>query len=243
MQKVSAFHPMKELRADPVPDSIYEQSLVIREEERKSIAREIHDGIGQALVAIAMDVSLLKQKLAKRNQKTSRSELSQDVNRIASQIDNALGAVRTFIAELRPETVDNLGLRVAIEWQAREFQLRTGIPVEIQSDLEAIPMRDPNDATALFRIFQEALTNVGRHAKASRVLATMKEDREFFMLEIKDNGRGINAIDFEKNTSFGLLGLKERVFLLQGEVEIQGIPDQGTTVTVRIPRHLCGNGS
>jgi signal transduction histidine kinase len=243
MQKVSTFHPMKKLRAVPVPDNIYEQSLVIREEERKSIAREIHDGIGQALIAIAMDVSLLKQKLTKTNQKASRFELSQDVNRIANQIDTTLVALRTFIAELRPQTVDKLGLRQAIEWQAREFQLRFGIPVEIRSDLETITMRDPNDATALFRIFQEVLTNVGRHAKASRVYTTMRKDREFFMMQIKDNGRGINETDLQKNMSYGLLGLKERVFLLRGEVEIQGVPDQGTTVTVRIPHHLCGNGS
>jgi two-component system sensor histidine kinase UhpB len=142
-----------------------------------------------------MDVSLLKQKLTKTNQKASRSELSQDVHRIATGIDNTLESLHRFIAELRPETVDKLGLRDAIEWQAREFQLRTGIPVEVRSDLETITMTDPNDATALFRIFQEVLTNVGRHAMASRVFATMQEDTEFFMMQIKDNGRGINETD------------------------------------------------
>ncbi len=231
---------------DRFTESVYEQLLLIsaqrtsvREEERKSIAREIHDEIGQSLVALAMDVSLLKQKLTRTAQLMSRAELADEIQRFATQIDNALQTVQRMIANLRPESLNKFGLSGAIERQAHEFQVRTGIPVEIRSDLKTITMRDPNDATALFRIFQELLTNVGRHAMASRVEATIGQDKEFFLMQIKDNGRGINKSDLQKTTSFGLLGLKERVALLRGDVEIQGVRDKGTTVTVRIPLHLC----
>ena len=245
---MNRFHPLKELSGDRFTASVYEQLLLIseqrislREEERKSIAREIHDDIGQALVALGMDVSLLKQKLAKTEQFVSRAELADEIQRFATQVDNALKTVHRMMANLRPESLHDLGLSGAIERQVHEFQLRTGIPVELRSDFETISVNDPNDATALFRIFQELLTNVGRHAMASRVEATLRYDNELFLMQIKDNGRGINKNDLQKTTSFGLLGLKERVVLLHGDVEIQGVPDQGTTVTVRIPLHVCGS--
>jgi signal transduction histidine kinase len=249
MLNMGTFHSKKELSMDRFTESIYDHLLAIsterislREEERRNIAREIHDEVGQALVALRIDVSLLMQKLAKTDQEVSRAELSNEIQSIATQISNTLETVHRVIAELRPEALDKLGLRGAIEWQAHEFQVRTGIPVEIRSDLETITMRDPNFATALYRIFQEALANVGRHALASRVEATIKEDTEFLLMQIKDNGKGINERDLQKDSSFGLLGLKERVLLLHGELEIQGIPDVGTTVSVRIPLYLCENG-
>jgi signal transduction histidine kinase len=242
MKNKSAFHALEQ----QFSESVYGQLLAIsrdrisvREGERRSLAREIHDDIGQILVALGMDISLLKQKLLKKAQIMSRVELFNEIQCIATQIDNALESVHRVIAELRPETLNHLGLSAAIEWQAHEFQARTGIPVEIRSDLETIKMSNSSDATALFRIFQELLTNVGRHAMASRVEATIREDKEFFLMQIKDNGRGINKSDLQKSTSFGLLGLKERIFLLRGEVEIQGVPGNGTTVTVRIPLHVC----
>ena len=249
MHKMGTFHSSKELNMDQFTESIYDHLLAIstdrlslREEERKSIAREIHDEVGQALVALKMDVSLILQKLAQTDQEVSRAELTREIQSLDSQIDKSLETVHRVIAGIRPETINKLGLRGAIEWQAHEFEVRTGIPVEVRSDFETITMRDPNFAMALFRIFQEVLVNVGRHANASRVEATIREETEFLLMQIKDNGRGIHENDLQKDFSFGLLGLKERVFLLQGEVEIQGVPDVGTTVSVRIPLYLCGNG-
>ncbi len=244
MNQVGEFHSRDESSMDPFIDGIYEQLLAIsadhisgREQERSSIAREIHDDIGQALVALRMDVSLLKQKLIEPTQ-MSTAELSHEIQQIETQIDNALETLHRVIAGLRTETLNRLGLRGAIEWQAHEFQVRTGIPVEFRSDLETIRMTDPNGATALFRIFQELLSNVARHAMASSVVATITEEKEFFLMQIEDNGRGINKNDIQKIDSYGLRGIKERAFLLHGDVEIQGFPDKGTTVTVRIPLPL-----
>ena len=233
MNKIAAriSRPLEEKLSLPISG----EHISAREEERRSIAREIHDDLGQALAALKMDVSLLKQKLAKTHQEVTLGELFEEAQRIEAQVDKAIGAVHRVIADLRPETVSHLGLSGAIKWQVNEFQERTGIPVEIRFDLEQITLRETSKATVLFRIFQELLTNIGRHARASRVEATLRHENEFFLMEIKDNGRGLNRSDIEKATSFGLMGLRERVGLLEGELEIQGFPNKGTTAKVRIP--------
>lgn len=208
--------------------SISAARISVREQERMSIAREIHDDIGQAIVAVT-----------NTGQIVPGSELFVEFQQITTLLDSALQTVHRVIANLRPEAIERLGLSGAIEWQAHDFQDRTGIPVQIRSELETTRSTDPHAATALFRIFQELLNNVAKHAMASRVEATLGEDKEFLLMQIKDDGIGISKSDLQKTTSFGLLGLKERVFLLHGNVEIQGVPDKGTTVTVRIPLHFC----
>jgi signal transduction histidine kinase len=240
------FHPLQ----DPSREIFHNQLLAIsadhvfvRENERAGIAREFHDDIGQSLVAMKWDVSLLKKKVLNADQKTSCASLASEIIQIESQINHALEGLRTLIAGLRPETVTNLGLKGAIEWHAREFQSHTGIPVQVRAEPETITMKDPNHTMALFRIFQEVLTNVCKHAVASRVEATIRADREFFLMQIEDDGKGISNSDLQRTASFGLLGLKERVLLLQGDVEIQGAPDKGTTITVRVPLHLCKNAN
>lgn len=165
-------------------------------------------------------------------------QFSSEIKSMSNLIDTAIKAMRRLITELRPEVLEH-GLKAAIEWQAQEFQSRTKIPVEIRSHLKTIEMSDRNSATAVFRMFQEALANIGRHAKASHVEATIQEDKEFFIMQVKDDGIGISESDLAKDTSFGLIGLKERAFLLQGDVDIQGAPHQGTTVTVRLPLSIC----
>ena len=215
--------------------------MSVREEERRMIAREIHDEFGQVLSALKMEVSILNKKLLTKKVTISHTKLKKEIHGISRMIDEAIETVHRVIAELRPETLNHLGLRGAIEWQAHEFQARTGIPVEIRADPETITVNDPTCATALFRIFQEALFNVGKHAMASRVEASIQETNEFLSLQIKDNGRGISESDFLKSSAFGILGLKERVFLIHGNVEIKGVPDQGTTVTVRIPLQLLNS--
>jgi len=142
--------------------------------------------------------------------------------------------VRRISTELRPGILDDLGLVAALEWQAHEFQKRTGIHCVVTSDLkEAILDEDLN--TAFFRIFQETLTNVIRHANATKVIVHLKKHRGQLMLEVKDNGRGISEAEISNTKSIGLLGMRERAALLGGKVTVGGIPGKGTTVLVKIP--------
>ncbi|HSE41495.1 MAG TPA: sensor histidine kinase [Acidobacteriota bacterium] len=245
MNKTDPFHSLHEISLSLFVQRVYEQlrliseeRMSVREDERRKIAREIHDEFGQVLLALKLEVSILNKKLLEEKGIVSNVNVKKEIQGICQMIDNAIETVHRVIAELRPETLNHLGLRGAIEWQAHEFQARTGIPVEIRADPETITVSDPTCATTLFRIFQEALFNVGKHARASRVETTIRETNEFLSLQIKDNGRGISESDLLKTSSFGILGLKERVFLINGDVEIKGIPDQGTTVTVRIPLQL-----
>ncbi len=245
MNKTGSFHSLHEISLSLFVQRVYEQlqlisvgRMSVREEERRMIARGIHDEFGQVLSALKMEVSILNKKLLKKKGTMSHMKLKKEIHGIGRMIDNALETVHRVIAELRPEILNHLGLRGAIEWQAHEFQVRTGIPVEIRADPETVTVNDPAFATALFRIFQEALFNVGKHAMASRVETSIQKTNEFLSLQIKDNGRGISESDLLKTDAFGILGLKERVFLINGNVEIKGIPNQGTTVTVRIPLQL-----
>jgi signal transduction histidine kinase len=130
--------------------------------------------------------------------------------------------------------LDDLGLEAAIEWQAKDFQSRTGIKCEIFLDSE-IDILDKESSTAIFRILQETLTNVARHAKATNVNISMREEGEEIVLEVRDNGKGITARQSSHPKSFGLMGIRERAQVLGGKVEIHGIQGKGTTVTVRIP--------
>lgn len=200
-----------------------------REEERVRIAREIHDELGQALVGLKMDVAWLRRSLS-RPVPGVLSKLEE----MSARIDETVRSVRRISAELRPSILDDLGLNAALEWQLDEFRSRTGIECVLTSRLGPRPLH-PDRATALFRIFQEALTNVARHAEASRVTVTIEETADLLTLAIQDNGRGIRPEEQGQPQSFGLLGMRERVHLLEGEIEIQGAPGQGTQVTVRIP--------
>ena len=247
MKKLTAtWHSLAELSAQVFAERVHKElrsvlarRLSVREEERTMMAREIHDELGQVLAALKMDLSLLNNKLNDRNESASSIQFSSEIQSMSNLIDSALEAMRRLITELRPEVLEHHGLKAAIEWQAQEFQSRTKIPVEIRSHLKTIEMSDRNSATAVFRMFQEALSNIGRHAKASHVEATIQENREFFIMQVKDDGIGISESDLSKDSSFGLIGLKERAFLLQGDVDIQGAPNQGTTVTVRLPVSIC----
>jgi len=200
-----------------------------REEERIRIAREIHDELGQALAGLKMDVAWLQQS---RNRQASA--ISPKLEDMSVLIDATVQAVRRISAELRPSLLDDLGLAAAIEWQLDEFRERTGLACVFTSNLTNTVL-DTDRATALFRIFQEALTNVARHAKATQVTVTLDEDPASLTLRIQDNGQGISEEEMRQAKSFGLLGMRERVYLLEGEIDIRGAPGQGTSVTVRIP--------
>jgi signal transduction histidine kinase len=208
--------------------SVYLQS--VREEERTRIAREVHDGLGQALTSCKLDLSLIASKLP-----SARSELRERAKALSEHIDSTIAMVRRIATELRPGVLDHLGLMAALEWQAADFQNRTGIRCRVVSNVGR-PLLDPDLSTAFFRIFQETLTNVIRHAGATEVTVRLREGDDHIMLEVKDNGRGITREELTNPKSLGLLGMRERAELLGGMLRIQPITGGGgTRVTVTIP--------
>ena len=200
-----------------------------REEERTRISREIHDELGQKLTVLKMSVSRLRQALP-REPEALRSSASA----ILESIDGLLRTVRDLSTELRPVVLDHLGLVEAIKWQARQFESRTGIACGIRSRLDGVAV-DPNRSTDLFRVVQEALTNVVRHARATRVQIQLLREAGDLLLEVSDNGLGIQQEDGSRQASLGLLGIRERIQALGGTVEISSTSGSGTRLRVRIP--------
>jgi PAS domain S-box-containing protein len=201
----------------------------VREEERTSIAREIHDELGQSCTAIKMDLALIGHKLTKR-----QTQLRTKVDSAIRLADDMIGTLRRIASELRPRTLDDLGLNAALEWQAQEFESRTGIPCHLTLPPEPLTL-DPERSTAIFRIFQECLTNVVRHANATRVEARLQGEGDHLFFQVHDNGAGFDSEQVKSRRSLGLVGMQERALLLNGELRIEGIPGAGTTLTLRIP--------
>jgi len=202
----------------------------VREEERTRIAREVHDGLGQALTGCKLDVSWIAGKLPREQR-----SLLEKTKALASHIDSTIQMVRRIATELRPGILDHLGLTAALEWQANEFQTRTGIKCDVQSEISELTL-EPDVNTAFFRIFQETLTNVIRHAGATHVTVYLKERDGRIMLEVRDNGRGISKAEIFNTKSMGLLNMRERAALLGGDFKISRISGgKGTKVCVSIP--------
>jgi two-component system sensor histidine kinase UhpB len=206
----------------------------VREEERKRIAREIHDELGQSLTGFKMDLAWLRNRLLGEDGTPARAPLVEKIAAMGAMLDGLAGLVRRLCTELRPGVLDDLGLVAAIEWQAREYQSRTGIRCELNLETGELSV-DPERSTALFRILQEILTNAARHAKATVVKVSLRRAGHQLRLEVRDNGRGIKESEQAGTKSLGLLGLRERVYILGGEIEIEGKPGQGTWVRVRVP--------
>lgn len=200
-----------------------------REEERARIAREVHDELGQALTGLKMDLAWLNKRLPEANNEVAHQKIAS----MTKLIDETIKSVRKIATELRPGILDDLGLTAAIEWQAQEFQQRTGIECEIIS-LPEVTL-NPERSTAVFRIFQEILTNVMRHANATRVTISMRASDDDLILEVSDSGRGITEKEISDTKSLGLLGMRERALLLGGELTISGTEGAGSVVTLRIP--------
>ncbi len=201
----------------------------VREEERTRIAREVHDELGQALTGLKLDLSWLATKLAR-----TQPPVQDKVRTMTAHLDETIQTVRRIATELRPGILDSLGLVAAIEWQANEFQTRTGIPCFVDISV-ADTLWDQEFSTVFFRIFQETLTNVIRHAKATQVDVRLFEDSGHLVLIVKDNGRGISEDEMAGTRSNGLVGMRERAMLIEGELTLHGSPGQGTTVTLRAP--------
>jgi PAS domain S-box-containing protein len=200
-----------------------------REEERTRVAREIHDELGQALTGIKMDLAWLRKKLPKEH-----DALREKTESMLGLMDQTIQSVRRISTELRPGVLDDLGLTAAIEWQIHEFQKRTGIKCQLAARLEDIGLDRPR-STALFRIFQETLTNIARHAHATKVSIKLEQNNGDVSLHVQDNGNGIPKSKLSDPRSLGILGMRERALLLGGEVFIQGTRGKGTKVTARIP--------
>ena len=203
-----------------------------REEERTSIARQIHDEMGQVLTALRMDVAWLEARIPRE-----QPSLLDKCTTMARLIEGTIGQVRTLAAQLRPGVLDELGLAAAIEWETQEFARRTGIPcaLHLRAELAGV---DPDRAIDLFRILQEALTNVARHARAQHVevrVVTRKGKERELVLHVEDDGRGIRPEEAADARSLGLLGMRERALLWNGGVEVRPRAEGGTRVTVRFP--------
>ncbi|MGH7602131.1 MAG: histidine kinase, partial [bacterium] len=200
-----------------------------REEERTRIAREIHDELGQSLTALKMDLFWLQKRLPE-----SREHLNEKTKTMAKLIDMTINTVQRISAELRPGLLDNLGLAAAIEWQAKAFRDRTGIELELKCSLDSNDI-ERERSTAIFRIFQEALTNVVRHAGATRIVVNVRQNAHMLLLKVRDNGKGITREEIFDANSFGLIGMRERVHPWGGRVKIKGVPGKGTVVFVNLP--------
>lgn len=201
----------------------------VREEERACIAREIHDELGQACTAIKMDLALISRKLAKR-----QTKLQAKVESSIQLVDSTIVTLRRIASELRPRILDDLGLPAALEAQAMEFESRTGIHCSVTLPPEPLTL-DTDRSTAIFRIFQESLTNVARHAHATRVEARFHREKDRIVFEIFDNGTGFDPEVAKERKSLGLVGMQERALLLNGEFKAEGVPGRGTTIRLTIP--------
>ncbi len=201
-----------------------------REEERTQIAREIHDEFGQTLTALKMDLSWLTKRLP-----ADAPSLAKKASAMSDLIDSAIQTVRRVATELRPGLLDDLGLAATMEWQAQEFAERNGISCDLYLSDEDIVL-DRDLATAIFRIVQETLTNVARHAQATEVQVELEARPDELALVIRDNGQGITEGEASDPRSLGLMGMRERARSWGGDVTFEGVPGQGTTVTVRMPR-------
>lgn len=200
----------------------------VKEDERKRIAREIHDDLGQNLLALRLDIAMLHERTREKHPRLHRKTRA-----ALEHVDTTMKAVRTAINNLRPTVLD-LGLNAAIEWLVKEFGQRNGIACDLVMD-QADFVLDDERATALFRILQESLNNVLRHAKANHVRVEVGSDGERILMIIADNGIGFYPGCRRKANTFGLLGISERVNALNGKLTIDSSPDKGTCLSISLP--------
>jgi two-component system, NarL family, sensor histidine kinase UhpB len=202
----------------------------VREGERTRIARELHDELGQVLTSLKLDLAWLEHRLAKNQS----SDLAERAREMVERMDGVMFSVRRIVTELRPSVLDELGLADAIEWQTQDFAARTGVTVALNVDHDGTNVPEPI-ASTVFRILQEALTNVTRHSGAKRVVVKLVNETGVLALRVRDDGRGIRREELHGKHSLGLLGLRERAVACGGTLDISGQPGHGTTVMLRIP--------
>lgn len=206
-----------------------QQLMEVTEQERTRLSREIHDQLGQALTAIKMELVTAQRRL-EPGQALVLTKLEDAV----SLVDETIRAVRRIATDMRPGVLDDFGLEAAAEWQLEEFAQRSGLQCALTAQVDEARL-EPALCTAAFRILQEALTNVARHAHATEVEVTLLTDADAFTLAVADNGQGISAAEQHLSLSLGLLGMRERALQFGGQVSIASVAGQGTTVTLTVP--------
>jgi PAS domain S-box-containing protein len=223
-------------RAEEALRALSANLLSAREEEGTRIAREIHDELGAALTGLKWDLERIDRTLNTPANGSRMPEVHKRIGTMTTLIETTISSVRRIASELRPGVLDDLGLVAAIEWQVQQFESRTGIqchwqpkPGEVEVELSR------EKATAVFRILQEILTNVLRHARAANLYIKLSQSKQQFEMEVRDDGQGITESQRINSRSLGLLGMKERALLVGGEVSITGEAGVGTTVVVRVP--------
>ncbi|GAB3258226.1 PAS domain-containing sensor histidine kinase [Chitinimonas naiadis] len=201
----------------------------VREQEKSRIARELHDELGQALTALKMDVNWIQAQLPAED-----SQVRQKLGKMQTLLDNTVAATRRISTEMRPLILDDLGVVAALEWLVENFSQRTGVPCQLTVGDPDAHWPDPL-ATAIFRIVQESLTNIARHAQASEASISLTQTATEVLIDIRDDGRGFSQDEASKPNSFGLLGLRERAYLLGGVTRIDSPAGRGTHIAVRLP--------
>jgi PAS domain S-box-containing protein len=205
-----------------------------KEDEGTRIAREIHDELGGALTTLGWDLGSLETMMTESVEPMQLLAAREKIRSMLRVTESTINVVRRIAADLRPSMLDDLGLMEAIEWRCQQFQLRTGIICRWECRLEKVDL-SRDQSTAVYRILQEALTNIVRHARATRVDIRMKEEEGHIVLTVGDDGRGISEEEKSSSHALGLLGMRERAYLIRGRVEVTGVKGKGTKVTVHVP--------
>ena len=207
----------------------------LREEERGRFARDLHDDLGSGMAALKMDLKWLIKRLDGQD-----PEADEKLSGMTRLIDSAIASVRQVITEMRPSIIDDLGLLAAVEWQLEEFGKRHGIKVELDRNCDEILFRnkDKDSDISVFRIFQEALNNIAKHAEATSVVVTVLDEGDAFIITIADDGRGFDVNTRANSDSFGIISMEERVLVMAGSVDVISSPGNGTFVKLSLPRRI-----
>jgi signal transduction histidine kinase len=206
-----------------------EHLQIVREEERAYLAREVHDVLGQQLTVLKMDMAWLKSKLASKD-----TEFKERMTGMDDMMDETIKTVRQISSDLRSGVLDNFGFAAAIEWQSMEFRKKTGIIVNFFDETDGLKIPQKH-SMGLFRIFQECLTNIARHAMATKVDISLRRSGGELLLQIKDNGKGFNTKKVMEKKTLGLIGMQERTKIIHGNINIHSKPGNGTTIDLSIP--------
>lgn len=227
---------MMDMRLEESKEQLRKLSLHLqtaREEERTRIARELHDELGQSLTALKMDISWLYSRLSENPEMRKKISLSLHL------VNATIQSIKKICSDLRPSMLDHLGLSSAIEWEAAEFERRTGIKCSLDLSDDDLDL-DKTLLNNLFRIFQETLTNIARHAQASKAEVLLKHENNRIVLKVSDNGIGIKDKDLLSSSSFGIIGMNERVYHCKGTIHIESAENRGTCITVHVPYRKAG---